>query len=259
VVVRRYGHDLHLEAENATVMDVRAQAKRLDEGESTSLFGWINLPGKGQRAYVRVIRKQLPQAQAKRARESQEAKAKAKGKKLKEETLWWAEWIVSVTTLCEEDWPNELVLRLYQARWQIELLFKRMKLFLQMHVLRFKQIERASLLVQLLLIGWAWYEQEAQGIREVLQELATSPDQETGEPSERMLSSWTLAAIGVQHLKQIVWGGWSEQRLRACLPWSLRYFGQRRRKRGHQETEIRAHLLAVTSPLWNMGKELAVA
>lgn len=259
VVVRRYGHDLHLEAENATVMDVRAQAQRLDYGESTSLFGWINLPGKGQRAYVRVILKHLPKAQAQRARESKEAKAKAKGKTLKEETLWWAEWIVIVTTLCEEDWPNELVLRLYQARWQIELLFKRMKMFLQMHVLRFKQIERASLLVQLLLIGWALYEQEAQGIREVLQELATSPEQETGEPSERILSSWTLATIGVQHLKQIVWGGWSEQRLRACLPWLLRYFGQRRRKRGHQETEIRAQLLAVTSPLWNMGKELAVA
>ena len=134
-----------------------------------------------------------------------------------------------------------------------------MKLFLQMHVLRFKQIERASLLVQWLLIGWALYEQEAQEIREVLQELATPPDHETGEPRERMLRSWTLAAIGVQHLKQIVWGGWSEQRLRACLPWLIRYFGQRRRKRGHQEAQIRAQLLAVTSPWWNMGKVLAVA
>ena len=74
-----------------------------------------------------------------------------------------------------------------------------------------------------------------------------------------VLSSWTLAAIGVQHLKQILWGGWSEQRLQACLPWLLRYFGQRRRKRGHQETGIRAQLLAVTSPLWKSGKELAVA
>ncbi|HEU5382921.1 MAG TPA: hypothetical protein VFV38_46530 [Ktedonobacteraceae bacterium] len=28
---------------------------------------------------------------------------------------------------------------------------------------------------------------------------------------------------------------------------------------GHQETEIRAQLLALTSPLWKRGKELAVA
>ena len=47
VVVRRHGHDLHLEVEDGTVMDVRAQAQRLDYGESTSLSGWINLPGRG--------------------------------------------------------------------------------------------------------------------------------------------------------------------------------------------------------------------
>ena len=63
------------------------------------------------------------------------AKAKAKGKHLKEETLWWAEWVVLVTTLDEQDWPNAWVLQLYRARWQIELLFKRLKTFLQMHVL----------------------------------------------------------------------------------------------------------------------------
>ncbi|HEU5382920.1 MAG TPA: hypothetical protein VFV38_46525 [Ktedonobacteraceae bacterium] len=43
-----------------------------------------------------------------------------------------------------------------------------MKTFLQMHVVRLKQIERASFVVQLLLIGWARYEQEAQGMREML-------------------------------------------------------------------------------------------
>ena len=259
VVVRRHGHDLRLEEEDGTVMEVRAQAKGLEHGASKSLFGWINLPGKGQRAYVRVILTHLPKDQAQKARETKAAKAKAKGKQLKEETLWWAEWVVIVTTLCEQDWPNALILRLYRARWQIELLFKRMKTFLQLHVLRLHQLERASLVVHLLLIGWALYEQEAHVMREVLQELATEPDQETSEPMERILSTWTLTAIGVQHLKQVVWGGWSEQRLYACLPWLLRYFGQRRRKRGHQETEIRAQLPALTSPLWKSGKELAVA
>lgn len=259
VVVRRHGPDLHLEEEDGTVIDVRAQAKGLDYGASQSLFGWIKLPAKGQRAQVRVVLFHLPKEQAKKARESKAAKAKAKGKQLQEETLWWAEWVVIVTTLCEQEWPNVLVLQLYRARWQIELLFKRMKTFLQMHVLRLKQLERASLVVHLLLIGWALYEQEAQMMREVLQAIATQPDPETSEPLESILSTWTLTAIGVQHLKQVVWGGWSEQRLCVCLPWLLRYFGHWRRKRGHQETEIRAQLLAVTSPLWKSGKELAVA
>lgn len=82
-----------------------------------------------------------------------------------------------------------------------------MKTFLQMHVLRLKQIERARLVVQLLLIGWALYEQEAHVLREVVHEIATQPDQETAEPMEQVLSTWTLTAIGVQHLKQVVWGG----------------------------------------------------
>jgi hypothetical protein len=259
VVVRRHGHALHLEEKDGRVIDVRALARELDYEESQSLSGWINLPGKGQRAHVRVVLFHLPKEQVKKARESKVAKAKAKGKKLNEEVLWWVEWVVIVTTLPEQDWSNELILRLYRARWQIELLFKRMKTFLQMHVLRLKQIERASLVIQLLLIGWALYEQEAQVMREMLQEIATSPHQETMVPMERVLSTWTLTAIGLQSLKQIVWGGWSQRRWHTCLPWLLRYLCQPRRKRGHQETEIRAQLLAFTSPLWKRGKELAVA
>lgn len=131
-----------------------------------------------------------------------------------------------------------------------------MKTFLQMHVLRLKQVERASLFVQLLLLGWALHEQEAQVMRETLQEITALPSQET---VESVLSTWTLTAIGFQSLKQVVWGGWSEQRWRACLPWLLRYLCQRRRKRGHQETEIRAQLLAFSSPLWKKGKELVTA
>ncbi len=260
VVVRRHGHDLHLEEEDGTLIDVRKQAEALDYGASTCLSGWINLPGKGQRVQVRVIFKHLPEEQAKKARETKEAKAKAKGRHLKEETLWWAEWVVIVTTLCEQDWSNEAVLRLYRARWQIELLFKRMKTFLQMHVLRLKQIERASLVVQLLLIGWALYEREAYVLRELLQEITTPPDPETREPVRQVVSTWTLTSIALASLKQIVWGGWSEQRVRACLPWLLRYLCHHPRKRGHQETDIRAYLLALTSPLQSkQGKEVAIA
>lgn len=256
VVVRRHGHALHLEEEDGRVMDVRAQASGLDYGESQSLSGWIRLPSKGQRLQVRVVLLHLPKDQAEKARAAKVAKAKAKGKKLQEAVLWWAGWVVLVTTLPEQDWPNALILRLYRARWQIELLFKRMKTFLQMHLLRLQQIERACLVVQLLLIGWALSEHEAQVMRELLQEIAMPSTQET---SGWVVSTWTLTAMGVQFLKQMVWGGWSEQRWRACFPWLVRYLCHRCRKRGHQETEIRAQLLALTSPLWKMGRELAAA
>ncbi|HEY5004269.1 MAG TPA: transposase [Ktedonobacteraceae bacterium] len=258
VVVRRHGHDLHLEEEDGTGIKVKARVKALSYGESHSLFGWVNLPGKGQRAFVRVVVFHLPKEQAHKAREAKLARTKAKGRKPNEEVLWWAERVVIVTTLAEKDWPDELILRLYRARWQIELLFKRIKTFLKMYVIPIKQIDRASLVVQLLLIGWALQEQEAQCIREVLHKTAIV-EQETGEEEPRIVSSWALASISLQSLKQAVWGGWTRHRFLMCLPWLRRYLCHRPRKRVHQETEIRAFLLSLSSPLWQRQKEVALA
>jgi Transposase DDE domain len=258
VAVRRHGHDLHLEEEDGTVIEVKARVKGLGYGESRSLFGWVNLPGKGQRAFVRVVVFHLPKEQAQRARAVKFARTKAKGRKPKEEVLWWAERVVIVTTLLETDWSDELILRLYRARWQIELLFKRIKTFLKMYVIPIKEIERASLVVQLLLIGWALQEQEAQCIREVLHKTAIV-EQETGEEEPSIVSSWTLAAISLQSLKQAVWGGWTRHRFLMCLPWLRRYLCHHPRQRGHQETEIRAFLLSLSSPLWKTQKEVALA
>lgn len=256
VVVRRPGHDLHLEEEDGTRIEVRTQAAALAYGASCSLHGWIKQPGKGQRVRVRVILKHLPREQARKAREDKEAKARAKGRHLQEETLWWAEWVVLVTTLREEQWPDQMVLQLYRARWQIELLFKRMKTLLQMHVLRLHQVSRAKVLAHLLLIGWALSEQEAHWIREQLDELAAPIEPEGEQLPAPVLSSWTLGALEIASLKRIVWGGWSRARVQVCLPWLLRYLCSRRRKRGHQETDIRACLLAPGSSFWQCSQEV---
>ncbi len=44
-----------------------------------------------------------------------------------------------MTTLSKEEWSDEAVLRLYQARWQIELVFKRMKQIISLDELRIKE------------------------------------------------------------------------------------------------------------------------
>src|SRR2546430_9536850 len=51
--------------------------------------------------------------------------------------------LLLITTL-DRSWPATEVLRLYQARWQIELVFKRIKQLLQVADLRSKQREQVE-------------------------------------------------------------------------------------------------------------------
>jgi Transposase DDE domain len=258
-IFRRCPLQLRLEEEQGAVIDLRAKVKGVDYGQSVNVQGWISQGADQPRYQVRVVLYHLPQAQAQEARRKKQARGKAKGKQPREETLWWAEWVVLLTTLPAQLWPDDLVLLLYRARWQIELIFKRMKTFLELHCLRIKHLERAREVVQLLLIGWWLHEQEAQQLREVLDGLLHQQAEAGLEPSadERVWSSWTLSALSIAQLRRQLWGGWTAQRWQQCAPLLLRFCGSRPRPRGHQETDIRATLLKESSPLWSLACKLA--
>lgn len=258
-IFRRCPLQLRLEEEHGEVIDLRAKVKGVGYGQSVNVPGWISQGADQPRYQVRVVLYHLPQAQAKEARCKKQARAKAKGKQLREETLWWAEWVVLVTTLPASQWPDDLVLLLYRARWQIELIFKRMKTLLQLHCLRIKHLERAREVVHLLLIGWCLHEQEALLVREVLSGLLhqqAEADPQQGA-DEQVWSSWTLTALSLMQLRRQLWGGWTTQRWQQCAPLLLRFCGSRRRPRGQQETDIRATLLKESSPLWSLACKLA--
>jgi hypothetical protein len=258
-IFRRCPLQLRLEEEHGEVIDLRAKVKGVGNGQSVNVQGWVS-QGAGQPRYqVRVVLYHLPEAQAHEARCKKQARAKAKGKQPREETLWWAQWVVLVTTLPAQQWPDDLVLLLYRARWQIELIFKRLKTFLEMHRLRSKHLERAQDLVHLLLIGWCLQEHEARQMREVLDGLLHQQAEAGREQAadERVWSSWTLTALSLTQLRRQLWGGWTTQRWQQCAPFLLRFCGHRRRPRGHQETDIRATLLEPSSPLWSLAQKLA--
>lgn len=258
-IFRRCPLQLRLEEQDGNVIDWRAQVKGVGYGQSVNVPGWIS-QGKDQPRYeVRVVLYHLPQAQAKEARRKKQARARAKGKHLQEATLWWAEWVVLVTTLSAQQWPDELVLLLYRARWQIERIFKRMKTFLEMHCLRIKHLERARDLVHLLLIGWCLQEHEARQMREVLNGMLHQQAQTGQEQAadERVWSSWTLTALSLTQVRRQLWGGWTAQRWQQCAPFLRRFCGARPRPRGHQETDIRTTLLEPSSPLWSLARKLA--
>jgi len=125
-----------------------------------------------------------------------------------------------VTTLPQEQWSAPDVVKLYRARWQIELVFKRLKQGLQLHVLPMKLWERAKIYVHLCLIVWSLQEQEAQVLSEQLTGLLLEPA--VGEPLEQteeesdephwVISHWQIMRTQLDRLRMILHGTWSSKR-----------------------------------------------
>ena len=59
------------------------------------------------------------------------------------------------------------------------------------------------------------------------------------------MSSWRVAVLSVETLRQQVVGSWSAARVRECLP-RLRRFLVSRSGREHQETQVRAFLAGLS-------------
>ncbi|MCA1599895.1 MAG: transposase, partial [Chloroflexi bacterium] len=205
----------------------------------------------GQRYVVRVVALKLSVAAARAARKRKRQRAQDRGNRISPVTLLLAGWVVLVTTLDAATWSAEDVLRLYRARWQAELVYKRMKQVLDLNQLRSKQREVVEATVRLLLIAWALQEDEAAQVRTQLPHgLPREASVPCAEPT--VVSSWLLTVLCLETLRQQVRGQWTQARLRACLPRLRRYLCSPPRRRRHQETAIRAWLedhLSLAPPL----------
>src|SRR5712691_484139 len=98
-----------------------------------------------------------------RARKQERLRHK-KGSKANLAPAWWAGVMLIGTTLPQESWSAQDVVKLYRVRWQIELVFKRIKQGLHLHLLPVKRWERAQTYVHSCLIVCALQQQEAQAL-----------------------------------------------------------------------------------------------
>ena len=195
----------------------------------------------GQRYSVRVVALKLSTVAARAARKRKRQRAQDRGTHLSPVTLLLAGWVLLVTTLDATRWCAGDVLRLYRARWQAELVYKRMKQVLDLNQLRSKQREVVEATVRVLLIAWALQEAEAAQVRAQLPYgLPTEGSVPATTPT--VVSSWLLTMVCLETLRQQVRGQWTQARLRACLPRLGRFLCSRPQRRGHQETEVRAWL-----------------
>lgn len=255
------------------------QVPLLDEqGHPFDVLTWLKEQGsgqhsrqvafeyEGQRFACRLIACSLSEEAAARAREKERKKAKKQQRQLKEETLFLCGWLLLLTSLDANAWSDEQVLARYRARWQVELVIKRMKQVLHLAQVRGQTALTNEATLLAVLLAWALLQSEVQYARQVLTQAAeqwadslglsgvqTPQASSAAEPAATAslptVSSWAVTALGVQTLRLLVQGGWTFAHLRQCLPDLQRFLCSRRRKRDHQESTIRRHLLVRLTPM----------
>lgn len=252
-VHRISNHQVRLEREDGRKIDLKRLVKHQRYGSVSEYKVWVWDPTHKERYAIRLVISLLPRKQAMQARARKQERIRLKkGSKANLAPAWWAGVMLLGTTLPQEQWSAQDVVKLYRARWQIELLFKRLKQGLQLHLLPVKLWERAQAYVHLCLIVWSLQEQEAQELSELLVGLLSEPEvgpqeepaeDEADKPSW-VISHWGLARCELETLRTLLRGSWTRQRLRDCLPTLRRYLVSRQRqKRLSQETEVQHWLL----------------
>ena len=251
VVVRLAVHQLPLLDAQGESLDVVAWLKEATLGLQSRA---VAFEYEGSRFAGRLIAFALSPEATERARAKARKKANKQQREIKEETLFLAGWLLVFSSLPSR-WSDEQILALYRARWQIELVIKRMKQVLKLAQLRGKTAETNEATILALLVCWALQQEEVQQARQVLLEasqqlaalsvLGESSAVAADPPpasTQAALSSWLLTALCVQTLRVVVQGYWTPARLRACLPQLRRFVCGSPRLRPHQESTIRSRL-----------------
>lgn len=125
VVVRLVPSNFPLLDENSRPFNVLEKCASLKEGQCGEWQVGFEHARLVRKVRLCVLRKSLTATEETRRKLRQ--KSTRSGKKLQEQTLQNAAYVMILTTLPSTQWSTEQVLELYRSRWQIELAFKRLK------------------------------------------------------------------------------------------------------------------------------------
>jgi len=253
LLVRLAVHQVPLLDADGQPFDVLAWLKTLGPGQHGAR---VSFEQAGERISVRLLACSLPEEAAERARKKEQKKAAKQQRHLGEDTLFLCGWLLLISTVPQELFTDSQLLALYRARWQIELLIKRIKQLLKLAQLRGKGAATNEAILLLVLLAFALVQGEAARLRQELTAVlctwaqtaaAASQEPVASTLSPASVSSWTLLAVCVQTLRIIVTGQWSLAHLHASLPQLARHLGSRTGQRSHQESRIRQQMLALLS------------
>ena len=183
---------------------------------------------------VRLIAQELPKEQAEKARKRKEKKAQKLQSNLKETTLFYGNYVILITSLGVE-YDREEILAIYRSRWQIELLFKRLKQNLKIKTLRAGTEAYGETVVLLWILIWIITEKQVFLTEQFLKK-------KREEQEKISYSCWELCRIAFSQIKEIL-----------CMSWSLfvdlknkelyRYLSLSNRRRSNQNREFHTTIL----------------
>jgi hypothetical protein len=148
---------------------------------------------------VRIIASQLPEDKQADAIKRKRRISSKKQAQIMPETLEYAKWIIIMTSL-DDQYSAKEILAVYKSRWQIELLFKRIKQHFKVTKIKDSSIKYAKSLILLWLIIWAMVERQS---------IAAEMHMIKKEMDMSRLSPWTLTSFFFQRVKMIIESLWA--------------------------------------------------
>ena len=127
VLVRFHSTNLPLFNRRGQPLSLLPYLRSLPEGQAADWDVWFKDPANGSLVKGRILALRKSKEAMEKAKKQLRRSASKKGTKLKPETLEYAEYFIQFTTLNRHHFKGDGLLRLYRNRWQIELMFKRLK------------------------------------------------------------------------------------------------------------------------------------
>jgi hypothetical protein len=193
---------------------------------------WMQTPQ--GRFPLRLIVAMLPQEAADRARQRVRKAYRQKGKTPDARTLFAAGFTMLVSNLALEPWPAEQVLHLYRLRWQVELLFKRLKSLLHLDHLRAQDPQLAQSYLLGKLLAALLLDRLTHHVRRLCPEWFQS--------LTRPVSVWRLTALLYDIFRHQVRGEITLSGLFRALPYLGRFLRDPPRRRPQQLAHARLFL-----------------
>lgn len=131
VILRFHSRSLPLFTRNNGKIALLRRLRRIKEHEAKDFDVWFKNPKTDQLTKGRICAIRKSKEAAEKAKKKLLKEASKKGRKIRKETLEYAEYVIVFTTLNRHAFKGKEILSLYRGRWQIELVFKRLKSLLK--------------------------------------------------------------------------------------------------------------------------------
>ncbi len=127
VLVRFHSTNLPLYKRNGKPYDVLAHLRLLKKGKAGDWDVWFKEPVNGNLVKGRLCSLKKSKEAIEKSIKKLRRRASKQGRKLRPATIEHAKYITLFTTVNRHNFKKEDILSLYRVRWQIELIFKRLK------------------------------------------------------------------------------------------------------------------------------------